>query len=119
MRIYAVRDASQSISTISYKPSVSAEAAEALRLSRIQAEVVYTESAAGSVPTPAEWASAEAYQLGRSTGFNAANFGQAYEGATGDTVFDCTVPGHFSGADADDYRLGHTDGVASFWALDE
>jgi hypothetical protein len=117
MRIYAVRDASQSLSHIGVEPLAGADAAERLRANRVQAELVYTDSyARGSANDQSVWLIAEAYQSGRTAGLRDANFGEAYEGATPETAFSCEVPAHFAGADAEDYSRGHAEGVTAFWA---
>lgn len=119
MRIYAVRDAAQSLSHIGVEPLAGADAAERLRASRIQAELVYTDSdTRGGASDQSVWSIAEAYQSGRTAGLRDANYGEAYEGATPQTTFSCEVPAQFAGADAEDYRLGHAEGVTSFWSAD-
>lgn len=117
MRIYAVRDAAQSLSHIGVEPLAGAEAAERLRANRVQAELVYTDSdARGGANDQSVWVIAEAYQSGLTAGLRDANYGEAYERATPQTTFGCEVPAYFAGADADDYRRGHAEGVTSFWA---
>lgn len=113
-RLYGVRDTDGLVENLSYDPHHAHQAAARLRAGRRQAELVYTDDASDA--TNPEWAAAEAYETGYSSGERTANYGQAYEGADESTTFDMEVPGELIDRDADDYRAGFEDGVSDFWA---